>query len=415
MKTHFTLLLSLFYCLSTHAQPRLQDTAEYNNIRQIVETVKTEYAPDKRTALFELQPVDGGSSTRYEVITTEPEALPSFRQQLADHGIAETKITINLLPNSSVGERVSGVVNLSVANLRVSPSHQAELATQVLLGTTVDLLQEQQGYYRVRTPEGYIAWVTTSSVTPMTATALAQWKSAEKVIVSADFGHTYTEPDRQSARISDLVMGDLLMALGKSGDYYQVQYPDGRRAYVDHELVRPFDEWLGTREATAENILAAAKTMMGVPYLWGGTSVKGVDCSGFTKTAYLMNGVIIPRDASQQVLAGAPIDILSAGKFDPDKAVRNLKPADLLFFAAGKGRTPDARITHVALYLGNGEYIHSAGSVHINSMLPDAPNYNDFGPRTLVSARRYIGQTDPSLQTVASNPFYQSNANKNQQ
>ncbi|MEC3881044.1 NlpC/P60 family protein [Parapedobacter flavus] len=411
MKILYIFLITLLHWspgLTAHAQVSVQDSTEYHKITHIIEEVKAEYAPDKRTALFELQSPEDGSSARYEVITTEAEALPSFRERLADHHIAETKITINLLPDSGVGENVSGIVNLSVANLRVTPGNQAELASQVLLGATVDLLQKQHGYYRVRTPEGYIAWVATSSITPMTPLEVKRWKSANRVIVTADFGYSYSQPDHQSLRVSDLVMGNLLTTLGQSGNFYHVQYPDGRLAYVDNELVRPFDAWLGTREVTAENVLTIAKSMMGVPYLWGGTSVKGVDCSGFTKTAYLMNGVIIPRDASQQVLVGEPIDILSAGELDIRKALRNLRPADLLFFASGKGRSPDARITHVALYLGKGEFIHAAGTVRINSMLPNAPNYSDFQSRTLVSARRYVGQDDPGLQPVASNSFYQS-------
>lgn len=409
MKTRHILLLSLFYCficLSARAQVNLHDSARYNKITHIVEEVKALYAPDSRTALFELHPMDEGVSGHYELTTTEADALPVFRRRLADQHIAETKITINLLPDSSVGKNVWGIVNLSVANLRTSPRNQAELASQILLGTTVDLLQRQNGYYRVRTPEGYIAWVSTSSITPASAKEAADWKSAQKVLFTSDFGHSYSQPDDQSLRVSDLVMGDLLIALGQSGDFHQVQYPDGRLAYINNELVRPFDEWLGTRNVTAENILAVAKSMMGVPYLWGGTSVKGVDCSGFTKTAYFMNGIIIPRDASQQVLAGKPIEILSADTLDTEKALQNLRPADLLFFASGKGRSPDARITHVALYLGNGEFIHSSGTVRINSMLPDAPNYSDFQSRTLVGARRYVGQEDPGLQAIATNPFY---------
>ncbi|MFB2119598.1 NlpC/P60 family protein [Parapedobacter sp. 2B3] len=401
-------MLPLFYCffgLTVYAQVDLQDSDEYSKITQIVEEIKTQHAPDKRTALFELQRLDNATPS-YTITTTEAEALKLFSQRLADYHISETNITINLLPDSSVGENVSGVVNLSVANLRVMPRNQAELASQVLLGTTVDLLQRQDGYYRVRTPEGYIAWVSTSSVTPLAANQAKQWKSAKKIIFTADFGHSYTQPDIQSLRVSDLVMGDLLIALDQSAGFYQVQYPDGRLAYIDNKLARPFDEWLSTRDVTAGNVLDIAKSMMGVPYLWGGTSVKGVDCSGFTKTAFFMNGVIIPRDASQQVLAGEPIDILSAGELDTDKALRNLRPADLLFFASGNGRSPDARITHVALYLGNGEFIHAAGTVRINSMLPSAPNYSDFQSRTLVSARRYIGQEDPGLQSVSTNPFY---------
>lgn len=409
MKTTYTSFLSLFCCfigLKAGAQTHLRDSTEYSKIMHIVEELKSQYAPDKRTALFELHP-QSGAQAHYEVTTTEAQALTTFRQQLADHHISEAKITINLLPDSSVAENVSGVVNLSVANLRVTPNNQAELASQLLLGTTVDVLQRQNGYYRVRTPEGYIAWVSTSSITSMPPSEADRWKSAKKVIFTADFGHSYERPNLQSLRVSDLVMGDLLVALDQSDGFYHVQYPDGRLAYIDSELVSPFNDWLDTRNVTAENVLGVAKSMMGIPYLWGGTSVKGVDCSGFTKTAYFMNGIIIPRDASQQVLVGEPIDILSADTLDTQKALRNLRPADLLFFASGSGRAPDARITHVALYLGNGEFIHSAGTVRINSMLPNAPNYDDFQSRTLVSARRYIGQQDPGLQAVEINPFYQ--------
>ena len=408
MKTRRKIELLLFcvaFSLKTQAQINLPDSAEYQTILHIAEQVTNLHVPDKRTAIFELRP-SGSSSGPYQVITTEAKAEDDFRRLLAEHRISNTKVTINLLPDSSVAGNVVGIVNLSVANLRVAPSNQAELASQVLLGTQVDLLQHADGYYRVRTPEGYIAWIPTSSVSPMTESELKRWQRAEKVIFVADFGHTYTIPDEQSLRVSDLVMGNILVATDVSDRFVHVQYPDGRKAYVKHDLVRPFDEWLGALDPTAENIIATAKTMMGLPYLWGGTSVKGVDCSGFTKTAYYMNGIVIPRDASQQVLAGQPVAILSADTLDTRKALQNLKPADLLFFASGKNRSPDARITHVALYLGNGEFIHSAGTVRINSMLPTAANYDDFQTRTLVAARRYIGQTDPALQPIAQHPSY---------
>lgn len=411
MKTHYISLLLVFYCVFHYpafAQTNMHDSTGFNKIAQIADAIKHQYAPDSRTALFELQASGNSAQGQYTLTTTEAEALSAFQRRLADQHIDETKITINLLPDNSVGKNVSGVVNLSVAELRVTPSNQAELASQILLGATVDLLAYDGEYYRARTPEGYIAWIKAASIVPMSEMESEAWKSADKVIFTADFGHSYSHPDSRSLRVSDLVMGNILSVLGESEGFYQVQYPDGRLAYINKELALPFDEWLGTRKVTADSILAIAKSMMGVPYVWGGTSVKGVDCSGFTKTAYFMNGIIIPRDASQQVLAGQPIDILTDGVLDTDKALQNLKPADLLFFASGSGRSPDARITHVALYLGNGEFIQSAGTVRINSMLPTAANYNDFQTRTLVSARRYIGQDgdDPGLQPVATNRFY---------
>ncbi len=407
MKIHYVPLLSLF-CLTlnlkSHGESNLPDSAEHKKILHLVEQTIQQFIPDKRTAIFEIELPNGPSA--YHVITTELDAQKHFSQLLVEHHIPPTKVMINLLPDSSVEGKVAGIVNLSVANLRVTPSNQAELATQVLLGTQLDLLQRKDGYYRVRTPEGYIAWVSGSSVAPKSAADLTQWQTGNKVIVTADFGHTYTQPDEQSLRVSDLVMGDILNVLDASGDFIHVGYPDGRSGYVKSGQVRPFDDWLGTRHLTGENVLKTAKSMMGLPYLWGGTSVKGVDCSGFTKTAFYMNGLIIPRDASQQVLAGQPIDILSGGVLDVEKAVQNLAPGDLLFFASGTGRPANARVTHVALYLGKGEFIHSSGFVQINSLLPEAPNYGALDTRTLVAARRYIGQVDPALQSLDQHPYY---------
>ncbi len=392
-------------CATTQAKKNLPDSAEYRIIMHIAEQVARRHAPDKRTAIFDVQSSDRLPSA-YTVETTEPAAGQYFKDLLVENGLPDTKVTINLLPDSSVGGYLAGIVNLSVANLRTTAGNQAELASQLLLGTQVDLLQQMDGYFRVRTPEGYIAWVSTSAVVPMTKPELLRWKNAKKMIFTADFGHAYTEPNERSLRVSDLAMGNILIVEDGWERFVKVGYPDGRTAYINKEQMRPFDEWLGALDPTAENILDIAKSMMGLPYLWGGTSVKGVDCSGFTKTAFYMNGIVIPRDASQQVLAGQPVEVLSGGKLDIEKAIQNLQPADLLFFASGGNREPDARVTHVALYLGNGEFIHSAGTVRINSMLSQAPNYDDFETRTVVAARRYLGQTHPALLPLAQHPAY---------
>ncbi len=410
MIRHLTVLLLILLSIAgvkSYAETSVQDSTEHQKIMSLAQQTIKRYAPDQRTAIFEIRTIDSAARI-YHIETTEPEAKEYIEQLLSASRLPDTKITINLLPDSTVKENVVGIVNLSVANLRTTTRNQAELATQALLGTQVDLLQQKDGYFRIRTPDGYISWVATSSITPMAEPELHQWKTGKKLIFTADFGHSYQAPDVESLRVSDLVMGNILVATGESNGFTEVRYPDGRKAYVQHQLVRPFDEWLGSLQPTPEHVLGIAKTMMGVPYLWGGTSVKGVDCSGLTKTAFLMNGIVIPRDASQQVLAGQPIDILTDGELDTDKALQNLQPADLLFFASGAGQSPDARITHVALYLGNGEFIHAAGTVRINSMLSDAHNYDDFQTRTLVAARRYLGQTDPSLQSIAQHAAYRS-------
>ena len=163
-----------------------------------------------------------------------------------------------------------------------------------------------------------------------------------------------------------------------------VQLPDGRCAQLPSSDCIPIDVWQ-RREPDAARILAVARGLMGVPYLWGGVTAKGMDCSGLTRMAYLSEGIMLPRDASQQALAGRSIPLLAipdstvsanctvAGTDltgeklrDTDssfsKAKENIAPADLLFFASAT----TGRINHVALYAGDGMMLESAGRVMLS-------------------------------------------------
>lgn len=379
------------------------DSTTYKNIVEVIKESQTKFAPDKRTRIVELGFADIPSH-RYLIQSTENEAITYLKQQLQHHSV---EISYKLFPDSSVDDKPFGVVNLSVANLRTEPSHAAEMATQLLLGTAVDILQARSGDYRVRTPEGYIAWVPKHSIRAMDGKEFDKWKAAKKIIYTGEFGKSYSEADATSLRVSDLVFGNILHMEAVEDQFYKVRYPDGRVAYIPLRKGQPFDEWKASRQLTTENILQSAKTMLGLPYLWGGTSVKGVDCSGFTKTVFYMNGYIIPRDASQQVLAGEQVDILDGnGNFDGLKALRTLSPGDLIFFAAGKNHRPNARVTHVAIYLGDGEFIHAAGSVRINSFLKDRSNYDDFQTRTVVGAKRYTDSEDQQIEKISHSKYY---------
>jgi cell wall-associated NlpC family hydrolase len=104
-----------------------------------------------------------------------------------------------------------------------------------------------------------------------------------------------------------------------------------------------------------------------------------------------MNGLIIPRDASQQILAGKDVD--------PDLSLDSLIKGDLMFF--GKKATDSTRqkVTHVAIWLGNeqGEFIHSSGRVKIGSIDPNSPNYDEFNTGRYLGSRRYLGANDPQI------------------
>ena len=152
-----------------------------------------------------------------------------------------------------------------------------------------------------------------------------------------------------------------------------------------------YDAWLDNLNPTESNVEKIAKTMQGFPYLWGGTSAKGMDCSGFTKMVYLMNGFIIPRDASQQIHAGKKVDV--------NLNFSDLQKGDLLFFGKKATLNKQQRVTHVGIWLGNNkqEFIHASGNVHISSMDANHPLYDEYNKNRYLGSRRYLGIKDKNI------------------
>src|SRR5690606_17919858 len=188
-------------------------------------------------------------------------------------------------------------------------------------------------------------------------------------------------PDDMNSTISDLVFGNIIEVEGSSGNFYNVKFPDGRKAKVKKSEASLYDEWVTARMPDEKNLINASLKLMGLPYLWGGTSFKGVDCSGFTKTVYFMNGLILPRDASQQVHVGTEID--TSGNW------ANLKPGDLLFFGRPAKEGESERVVHVGMWIGgNNEFIHSSSNVRISSMNPDAENFDEFELKRFLRVKR---------------------------
>ncbi len=292
-----------------------------------------------------------------------------------------------------------GIADQSVINLRQMPSFAAEMGTQALMGTPVHILETEHGWSRVMTPDGYTSWTTQESVQPMTIDQYKAWNVAPKIIVTVYFSILRAQPSQSAPVVSDVVWGDILRQNGTYGAYYRLLLPDGRTAFLQKANAMPFNKWIATRRPIAKNIIATAKCFIGFPYLWGGTSVKGMDCSGFTKTCFFLNGVILRRDASQQAQTGDSVTI-STG-FD------NLKPGDLLFFGSKKGGKN--HVSHVGLYIGNGEFIHSSGMVHISSLLPTAKDYDAYNTKRLLCARRMLTRIDrdSGIVSIARHPFYQ--------
>ncbi len=399
-------LVALFLTIKSESKASTADSLIIKKVNELAAQVQKKYAPDKRTEYFQIRILNNEPLT-YSVEASKQEAINEIKALLNTEKIS-AQINGEVLPAKDLGDKIYGVANISVANNRYLPSHSAEMATQTLLGTPVKILRKDRGYYFVRTPDNYLSYSESAGITPMNKAEFEAWQSSEKVVYTGIYGQAFSEASESSAPVSDLVSGNILQVLSQSNGFYKVSFPDKRVAYIPGTKVKSYAQWEKQPNPDAEQILKTARMMLGVPYLWGGTSTKGVDCSGFTKTSYFLHGIILPRDASQQALVGEKVDIYEADTVNIAKSLKNLKPGDLLFFAGDK-RT--GRVTHTALYIGNGQFIQSAGLVRINSMIKSSDNYADFESRTLVSARRMLTSIGKSeITRVDHHPFYKQAA-----
>ena len=359
-------------------------------LEHIHANLKTTYAPDKRVDLFDIQFNIKNNQLILKGETTNKKAFHILLDSLKKRDVKYVN-KVRVLPDSAVANKIFAVARNSVINIRSKPKHSAELGTQGLLGMSLKVLDKKGDFYRIQTPDNYISWVDKGGITRMNKHDFDAWNQSKKIIFTKSFGVVYADKNEKSAIISDISLGGLLLYLSETDFYYKVKYPDNRVGFVKKTATVMYNTWLKNSISTQENIETIARDFEGFPYLWGGTSSKGMDCSGFTKMVYLMNGFVIPRDASQQINAGKTVDL----RLD----FKELQKGDLLFFGKKATETQKQRVVHVGIWLGNNkmEFIHASGNVHISSMNSNAPNYDTFNKNRYLGSRRYLGIKDDMI------------------
>jgi len=370
---------------------------QQKELNDIISQIRQKHAPDSRVALFDIYVNENGQLA----VEGETNIISAFNEldSILKTGYPKVAFRIDLLPSESLGDYTWGIITVSVANIRPTPRHSAELITQALLGTPVKVLKKENNWYLIQTPDSYIGWITESSISLFTEDEIHQYNDKERIIFAGMTGSCYLLPDEKSQPVSDLVLGIILEITDAKSGFYKVKFPDGRTGYVTKNQCMLLNEWKESLTYSPEKILETAMPFLGLPYLWGGISSKTPDCSGLTKTVFFMNGIILQRDASQQVLYGDLVDVADGYK--------NLEPADLLFFGQHETDSTRERVTHVGIYIGNGEIIHSSGLVKINSLVPGKENYSSYLDSIFIRARRIVTCVgDPGIEPVFSNDFY---------
>jgi gamma-D-glutamyl-L-lysine dipeptidyl-peptidase len=240
------------------------------------------------------------------------------------------------------------VVVVPVANMYSHPSDQSDVVSQAIYGSNVTLIVSQGEWSQIRTEDHYKGW-TPSRYLRLVQSGDGYATSGPVVQVESLFANVYREPDVTRHKPVITIPYEVRLEVtaegkGASEGWLQVRLPEKRSAWIQSSDVVSNPKPLSVAES-----IDLAKRFLGLPYLWGGRTSFGFDCSGFTQMLIRARGFNMPRDADQQ----------AAWKGVTKVDRKDLQPGDLLFFGAAADK-----ITHTGMYIGDGQFIDSTTDGH---------------------------------------------------
>ncbi|HEX2205044.1 MAG TPA: SH3 domain-containing C40 family peptidase [Longimicrobium sp.] len=322
-------------------------------LKTTVEAVRDAYAPDPRLAVFEVTIEVRDEGIALVGACSELDALAELRHALAQASpLVSILDEIQTLPEAGPDELVHALVSAAVAPMLAGARVAETQVSQVVLGNRLVVLRSRGRWLQCRSPDGYIGWIHAGYVALMDESAARAWETGADGDAVISLGAEVL--DDRGETIMRLPWGARAVRLGADA----VRLPDGRVGRPEGELVAAAVRPLAF-PAEGAAMCATATRWLGVPYLWGGVTHGGVDCSGLVQAVYRLHGHVLPRDSDQQSRAGREID--------PGPEFESLRPGDLCFFTEDPGR-----VTHVVMSTGGPEIIHASlgnGGVARNSLV----------------------------------------------